>query len=331
MFAGSVFDLEPGTEYEARFVLSDPDGVDGTAESLVTVRTRVEPKPFAGGRTFHVYPPGYSGTRQEPAFTGLLAAYYTGSSNSDNHNTYPSRVQPGDTILVHAGLYKDNRFLYGGGGGLGTIFDGTYFLTQSGTADRPIAIKAAGDGEAIFDGDGAHNLFDVMAANYNYFEGLTIRNAEIAFLAGRKNIIGSSGLTIKPAGSRTSAAACSPTGRARRTFTSPTTSSSASRIRTSADRHRRAHVAEASKSFPPKLLSEFAVKVYGSGHVVALQLHRQLPRRHRPRHLRQPGRHAEPDPRSAAGVDRLLRQRHHQRGRQLHRGRRRGLQRPHLP
>ena len=30
----------------------------------------------------------------------------------------------------------------------------------------------------IFDGDGAHNLFDVMAANYNYFEGLTIRNTE---------------------------------------------------------------------------------------------------------------------------------------------------------
>ena len=28
-FAGSVFDLDPATEYEARFVLSDPDGVDG--------------------------------------------------------------------------------------------------------------------------------------------------------------------------------------------------------------------------------------------------------------------------------------------------------------
>src|SRR6476660_660976 len=28
-FAGSIFELEPGTEYECRFVLSDPDGVDG--------------------------------------------------------------------------------------------------------------------------------------------------------------------------------------------------------------------------------------------------------------------------------------------------------------
>ena len=31
MFAGSILDLEPDTAYEARFVLSDPDGVDGDA------------------------------------------------------------------------------------------------------------------------------------------------------------------------------------------------------------------------------------------------------------------------------------------------------------
>ena len=143
-FAGSVFELEPATSYEARFVMSDPDGVDGRAERMVTVRTRAEPMPAAGGKVYHVYPPGYNGQKQEPAFTGLLAAYYTGSSHSDNFNTYPPRVQPGDTILVHAGLYKDDRLRYGGG--LGTVSSGTYFLTQSGTADRPIAIKAAGDG-----------------------------------------------------------------------------------------------------------------------------------------------------------------------------------------
>src|SRR6185369_7725787 len=105
-----------------------------------------------------------------PAFTGLLGAYYTGSSSSDNFNTYPPRVQPGDTILVHAGLYKDDRYRYGAG--LGTV--------SSGTAEKPIVIKGAGDGEAIFDGDGAYNLFNVMAANYNYFEGLTIRNTDLA-------------------------------------------------------------------------------------------------------------------------------------------------------
>src|SRR6185503_8925464 len=39
MFAGSIFDLEPGAEYECRFVLTDPDGVEGKPESIVTVRT----------------------------------------------------------------------------------------------------------------------------------------------------------------------------------------------------------------------------------------------------------------------------------------------------
>src|SRR6185295_8804505 len=194
-FAGSIFELDPDTVYEARFVMSDPDGIAGKAETLVTVRTRAEPTPAAGGKVYHVYPPDYKGQKQEPAFTGLLGAYYTGYSSSDNFNTYPPRVQPGDTILIHAGVYKDDRFRYGGG--LGTVSSGTYFLTQSGTAEKPIVIKGAGDGEAIFDGDGAYNLFNVQVANYNYFEGITIRNTDLAFEAGLKNITGSSGLTIK--------------------------------------------------------------------------------------------------------------------------------------
>src|SRR5262244_2138715 len=56
MFAGSILDLEPDTAYEARFVLSDPDGVTGqSAKSVtktVTVRTRPEPKPYVGGRVY---------------------------------------------------------------------------------------------------------------------------------------------------------------------------------------------------------------------------------------------------------------------------------------
>src|ERR1700741_5320386 len=47
-FAGSIFDLEPATEYECRFVISDPDGADGKTEKIVAVRTRFEPKPAAG-------------------------------------------------------------------------------------------------------------------------------------------------------------------------------------------------------------------------------------------------------------------------------------------
>src|SRR6185295_2937112 len=65
MFAGSILDLEPDTPYEARFVLSDPDGLLGHAgkafTKTVTVRTRPEPKPYAGGKIYHVYHPDYKG------------------------------------------------------------------------------------------------------------------------------------------------------------------------------------------------------------------------------------------------------------------------------
>jgi hypothetical protein len=195
MFAGSLFDLQPDTEYECRFVMSDPNGVSGQADKTIMVRTRTEPQPFKGGRVFHVYPPGFKGQKQEPAFEGLLGAYYTGSAHADWYNSFPPRVQPGDTILVHAGLYKDNRWKYGGG--LGTVFTGTYYLTQSGTPEKPIVIKAAGDGEVIFDGDGCYTFFNLEAGNHNYFEGITFRNTDIAIQAGEKNIAGSSGLTVK--------------------------------------------------------------------------------------------------------------------------------------
>src|SRR5438132_1981969 len=59
-FAGSIFELDPDTVYECRFLMSDPDGIAGKAETIVTVRTRAEPKPAAGGKIYHVYPPDYN-------------------------------------------------------------------------------------------------------------------------------------------------------------------------------------------------------------------------------------------------------------------------------
>jgi len=266
MFAGSIFDLEPRTDYECRLVLADPDGVDGKAENIVTVHTRPEPMPAAGGKVYHVYPPGFNGQKQEPAFTGLQAAYYTGGNGADYFNSYPARVEPGDTILVHAGLYKDDRYRYGAP--LGGISSGTYFLTQSGTADKPIVIKAAGDGEPIFDGDGAYNLFNLMAANYNYFEGLTIRNTELAFWAGYKNIAGASGITIKK---------CKLENVGRGVYSDWSGSKDfyiadntfVGKFRADILMGFTGRTWQNLPEFAPKLVSEYAVKVYGQGHVVA--------------------------------------------------------------
>jgi hypothetical protein len=270
MFAGSIFDLEPATDYECRFVLSDPDGVEGKAENIVTVRTRFEPKPAEGGKVYHVYPPDYKGPKQEPAFSGLLAAYFTGASHSDNFNTFPPRVQPGDTILVHAGLYQDDRFRYGGGGANGTApSDGTFYLTQSGTAEKPIVIKAAGDGEAIFDGGGNFNLFNVMAANYNYFEGLTIRNTDLAFLAGLKNIAGARGITIKRCRIENVGRGFYSDWSGSRDFYIADNTFIGRFNPNSLMGFTGRTWQKYQENGPPKLVSEYAVKVYGPGNVVA--------------------------------------------------------------
>src|SRR5262245_30818250 len=58
-FAGSVLNLQPGTEYECRLELTDPDGTSGQTRQLVRVKTRSEPQPSKQGRTLHVYPPDF--------------------------------------------------------------------------------------------------------------------------------------------------------------------------------------------------------------------------------------------------------------------------------
>jgi hypothetical protein len=194
LFAGSLLDLEPGTAYECRFVMSDPDGVAGDPVRLATVSTRPEPKLPVGGRTLHVYPPDWAGPRLEPSFNGLKEAYY-GPGSGDWSVVWERPVQPGDVILVHAGLYKADRFNYVTPYGI--PFDGTYVLTRDGTAERPIVIRGAGDGEVIFDGDGCHRLFDVSAADHTWIEGITIKGTDVAVYAGFKDQIGCSGLVVR--------------------------------------------------------------------------------------------------------------------------------------
>ena len=92
---------------------------------------------------------------------GLMCAYNLTCSGTD-WRPPDGRVKAGDTILVHAGVYKYNR--------LGVLndplvnrtvpLDGTYYLTADGTEDRPIVIKGAGDGEVVFDGARNFALFD---------------------------------------------------------------------------------------------------------------------------------------------------------------------------
>ena len=76
---------------------TDPDGVTGAAEQTVTARTRAKPRAAKGGHVYHVYPFGFKGPMQQPAFFGLMAAYYFGSDETDHYNAEPPRVVPGSS------------------------------------------------------------------------------------------------------------------------------------------------------------------------------------------------------------------------------------------
>jgi hypothetical protein len=260
MFAGSIIDLEPGTEYECRLVIHDPDGVRGERVRTVKVRTRAEPKEARGGRVLHVYPPNWKGKKEEPSFMGLMKAYY-GSGGGDWDVVGERKVRPGDIILVHAGLYKSERLNYGDP--LSLPFHGAYVLTAKGTPERPIVIRTAGDGEVIFDGDGCYRLFDVMAADYHIFEGLTIRNTDIAFYAGLKDVMGSKGLTVRNC-------------RLENVGIAVTTQYAGSKdfyiadnvILGRDDRYRLVGWYDPGIYGASQLKSYYAIKVYGSGHVI---------------------------------------------------------------
>jgi len=142
MFAGSIFDLDPGTKYEVRLAMEDPNG--GGTEKRVTTSTKPVPRMFEGGKRLHVYAKGHQGQKTQPAFEDLRTAFEAAGR--------------GDQILVHKGTYV-----------------GSYVFAKSGTPKKPIVIRGAGDGEAILVNDGARQLLDIHQSDYLWFEDLTFR------------------------------------------------------------------------------------------------------------------------------------------------------------
>jgi hypothetical protein len=118
MVAGSLMFLKPGTEYEFKLELADPDG--GGEIRSVKLRTRPAPALAPVGRTFHVVPGegGGAGTKEDP-FKGLAAA--------------KSGLLPGDTVLLGSGRY------------------GAFLFNRSGEPGRYVAWIAPKGVTAIFD------------------------------------------------------------------------------------------------------------------------------------------------------------------------------------
>ena len=170
-----------------------------------------------------------------------------------------------------------------------------------------------------------------MAANTTTSKGLTIRNTESPFSRAARASPGARGLVVKRCRFESIGRGICTDWSGSKDFYIADNVFIGLQDPSQPDRLRRPDLGRASPSSRRRSSSEFAVKVYGSGHVVAHNYVAQFPRRHRSRDLRQPGWHAERDSRPHAGVDRLLQQRHHERGRQLHRSGRRDAQHSHFP
>jgi len=165
IFAGSIVDLEPDTEYQVKLLLEDPDG--GGTERILTMKTWAEPAEPKGMRIRHVVPGkgGGQGTEEDP-LRGLTAA--------------DQAARPGDLFLLHAGTYiREN------------CPENTWNLTRSGLPGRPIIYRAAGDGAVILDGGGGvtteGEMIQAPGIEHVWLEGLTLQGRETAIRADRSS------------------------------------------------------------------------------------------------------------------------------------------------
>ncbi len=108
-----------------------------------------------------------------------------------------------------------------------------------------------------------------MAANYNYFEGLTVRNTNVAFLTGIKDIAGSSGFTLKRSKIyNVGRAVQDDWSGSKNYYIADNVVRRPPRSRQDDELDRR-DLGRSFPGFPELLTSEYAIKVYGQGHVVA--------------------------------------------------------------
>jgi len=166
LFAGSVMFLEPGTAYEVRLTMDDPDGGAPPPKTL-TVATRNVPEVPPDAPTRHVYAAEYKGPLPKTAMLGLQDALKV--------------ARPGEVLLLQAGVHR-----------------GPFAAQPKGTADRPIVLRPAGHGEVILEGTGhGADLLDLNGAEHVHLEGLTLRHARTALRAGKRGEAGAVGLVVR--------------------------------------------------------------------------------------------------------------------------------------
>jgi hypothetical protein len=151
LFAGSILGLTPGTRYELRLALADPDG--GTETRTITLGTSREPTLPPAMRARHVVPAGGdagggSGTVGDP-YRGLRAA--------------SEKAAPGDLLLLGPGAYEV----------------GNLRIARAGEPGQPIVLRGGEAGSVVLDGGGSAALIDISRLDHIWLEGITFRNARV--------------------------------------------------------------------------------------------------------------------------------------------------------
>ena len=121
-FVGSLFWLSPGTAYEVRVTLSDPDGVTGSPSATAALQARPDTLPQPTLRTLYVAPSGDDGNPGTDPGAPLRTIQQAAGLS-----------QAGDLISIQPGVYRES-----------------VSVTASGTASQPIVYR--GSAGAILDG-----------------------------------------------------------------------------------------------------------------------------------------------------------------------------------
>ncbi len=164
-------------------------------ESVPTDKLARAAKPTMpeGGTVWHVYPPKHKGEKQQPLLG--YKSHRKGYWAYDFMRNRTGQLKPGDTILVHAGVYKVRKNDY-----RDPIFQaprwGSWRVWYGGEPGKPVLVKAAGDGPAIFDGDDNYLLMEMIGSKNVWFDGLTFRNVRCAIMAGQEPYGSCAGLTV---------------------------------------------------------------------------------------------------------------------------------------
>jgi hypothetical protein len=121
-FTGSLFGLQPGTAYEVRVVLADPDGAAGSPQ-VAGLQTRPEALPEPTLRTLYVAPSGNDGNPGTDPGAPLRTVQRAANL-----------AQAGDLILIQPGVYREG-----------------VNVNVSGTALQPVVFRGSAPG-VVLDG-----------------------------------------------------------------------------------------------------------------------------------------------------------------------------------